>query len=415
MFLRLAYKSLLNRKASVLLTIFAMTVSIVVMLGVEHTREQAKKSFDNSVSGVDLIVGARTGSLNLLLYSVFRLGNPTDNFSWRSYQNIASDNAVSWAFPIALGDSHRGYRVLGTTNDYFTHFSYGNRQSLTFNKGQAFERIFEVVLGAKVAASLNYQIGDEITLSHGVGATSFTHHDHTAFKIVGILSPTGTPIDQTVHISVEGLEAIHLSPAKLNAIKGKLADVSLSNSEIFQQYGVSPSAITAMMLGLKSKVRVFSLQRKINTNKREPLMAILPGVALSELWQTMSVVESTLAVISVLVVISALLGLSAMLLSSMRERTQELRLMRIIGASPLFIYWLIELEALLITFVSAISAILIISGGLWLLKPWLLNEYGLTIDANLLSISNIEVIGIVFVFALIAAIPSAALAYKQSR
>lgn len=144
-------------------------------------------------------------------------------------------------------------------------------------------------------------------------------------------------------------------------------------------------------------------------------MAILPGVALSELWQTMSVVESTLAVISVLVVISALLGLSAMLLSSMRERTQELRLMRIIGASPLFIYWLIELEALLITFVSAISAILIISGGLWLLKPWLLNEYGLTIDANLLSISNIEVIGIVFVFALIAAIPSAALAYKQSR
>ena len=112
MFIRLATKSLLNRKGSVLLTILAMSVSIFVLLGVEHIRGQSKQSFNNTVSGVDLIVGARTGSLNLLLYSVFRIGSPTNNIAWDTYQSISNNAKVAWAIPISLGDSHQGYRVM---------------------------------------------------------------------------------------------------------------------------------------------------------------------------------------------------------------------------------------------------------------------------------------------------------------
>ena len=93
----------------------AMTVSIFVLLAVEHIRYQAKESFANTVSGVDLIVGSRTGSLNLLLYSVFHIGSPTNNVSWESYEDISSNSQVEWAIPISLGDSHKGYRVVGTT------------------------------------------------------------------------------------------------------------------------------------------------------------------------------------------------------------------------------------------------------------------------------------------------------------
>ncbi len=151
MFMRLATKSLFNRKGSVLLTIMAMSVSIFVLLGVEHIRGQSKQSFNNTVSGVDLIVGARTGSLNLLLYSVFRIGSPTNNIAWDTYQSISNNAKVAWAIPISLGDSHQGYRVMGTTTDYFSHFSYGNQRQLSFSQGKPFEEIFDVVLGAQVA------------------------------------------------------------------------------------------------------------------------------------------------------------------------------------------------------------------------------------------------------------------------
>ena len=193
-FLKLAFKSLISRRGSVVLTFLAMTVSVFVILGVEHIRNQAKDSFYSTVSGADLIVGARTSSTNLLLYSVFRIGSATNNVSWESYLDITSDNKVRWAIPISLGDSHRGYRVMGTTLDYFEHFSYGKKRNLEFADGKPFYDLFDVVLGSQVARKLGYEIGDRLTLAHGIGKTSFSLHDDKPFKVSGILAPTGTPV-----------------------------------------------------------------------------------------------------------------------------------------------------------------------------------------------------------------------------
>ena len=128
-------------------------------MGVEHIRSQSKQSFNSTVSGVDLIVGARTGSLNLLLYSVFRLGSPTNNIDWETYQQISYNAKVAWSIPISLGDSHKGFRVMGTTTDYFKYFSYGKKRQLEFSRGKPFEHVFDVVLGAQVAKKLGYQLG----------------------------------------------------------------------------------------------------------------------------------------------------------------------------------------------------------------------------------------------------------------
>ena len=286
MFIKIAAKSLLSRKGSVLLSLMAMTISIFVLLGVEHIRQQTKENFSSTVSGVDLIVGARTGSLNLLLYSVFRIGSPTNNIRWETYENIASNNKVKWAIPISLGDSHKGYRVLGTSTDYFKHFSYGKQHQLVFANGHAFDQVFDLVLGSEVAKKLGYKLGDKIILAHGIATTSFSMHDDRPFTVTGILEPTGTPVDQTLHVSLQGIEAIHIDWQQ----GVRTRNSTLTQKEL-EQATLQPKSITALMLGLKSKIATFQLQRAINKYPKEPLAAILPGVALSELWQMMSILE----------------------------------------------------------------------------------------------------------------------------
>lgn len=397
MLLKLAIKSLLSRKGSFALTLTAMTVSICVLFAVNHIRQQAKESFASTVSGVDLIVGARTGSLNLLLYSVFRIGAPTNNISWQTYEKVRKQPDVKWAIPMSLGDSHRGYRVLGTSVDYFDYFSYGDKRKLKFAQGKAFNKVFDLVLGSEIAKKLGYELDQEVVISHGLADTSFSRHDKFPFKVVGILEPTGTPVDQTLHVSLEGIEAVHLSWPRN-------AKPSIEAVESLQ---LQPKNITAFMLGLESRMMTFKVQRSINEYQQEPLLAILPGVALSELWQMMSILERTLLLVSVFVFIAALLGLSAMLLSSISSRSQEIKLLRAVGAHPSFLFLLIELEALLICVLSILTSVCILSAALSLGGGLITSGFGLQISQNIFSSSLLYfTLAIILASIVIAAIPS---------
>ena len=410
MFFQLATKSLLNRKGSVSLTIIAMSVSIFVLLGVEHIRQQTKENFQSTVSGVDLIVGARTGSLNLLLYSVFRIGAPTNNVGWDSYTHVVSDPLVKWSIPISLGDSHKGYRVVGTTQGYFTHFSYGSRKRLEFESGEPFSKIFDVVLGSEVAEKLKYSIGANVVLAHGLGKTSFSLHEDKPFRVVGILAPTGTPVDQSLQVSLLGMEAIHNN----QRVTQTLRETPININQIeFRQF--QPKTITAFMLGLTSKIASFKVQRKINNFSAEPLTAILPGVALSELWQMMKVIENTLRLVSVLILIAALLGLSAMMLASIRERRYEIYLLRVIGAPPIFLFLLIELEALLISMISIAIGTLALLTSLLVTNDLLASSYGLNINSDIITKSNFTYICTIMITTMIAAAIPSFSAYKSAK
>ncbi|GHF00705.1 ABC transporter permease [Thalassotalea profundi] len=407
MLVKLALKSLIARKGSIALSIMAMAISIFVLLGVEHIRHQTKESFSNTVSGVDLIVGARTGSLNLLLYSVFKIGNPTNNISWQSFKAISTNPKVNWAIPLSLGDSHKGYRVLGTTSEYFQHFSYGKQHKLLLSKGKTFEDTFDVVLGAQVAAKLGYQLGERIVLAHGISRTSFSMHNDKPFKVVGILTPTGTPVDQTLHVSLQGIEAIHTNWQSSGQHKKN------SPEKITDQ--LQPKSITAFMLGLNSKMTTFRLQREINHYAQEPLLAILPGVALSELWQMMTILENTLFLVSVLVFISACLGMSALLLSSIRERTSEIQLLRVIGAPPAFLFILIELEAFFITLISIVLGAGLLTVGLFSMQEFLVTYFGLHINTNILSLRNFYLMLTVLIASMCMAMLPSIISYVRSR
>ena len=208
--LSLTLQSLANRWLTAALTIAAIAVSIALLLGVEKVRTGAKVSFANTISGTDLIIGARSGPVQLLLYSVFRIGNATANISWSSYEAIAADQNVAWTVPLSLGDSHRGFRVLGTTTEYFARYRYRGGQNLQFETGKPFDDLFDAVIGADVAETLGYRLGDDMVVAHGIGAAGFSKHEDKPFRVAGILEKTGTPVDRTVHVSLEGIEAIHI-------------------------------------------------------------------------------------------------------------------------------------------------------------------------------------------------------------
>lgn len=409
MFFRLAYKSLLDRKGSILLTLLAISVSIFVLLGIEHIRQQAKESFSNTISGTDLIVGARTGNLNLLLYSVFRIGNATNNIRWDTYQEIAEHPSVEWTIPISLGDSHKGYRVMGTNTDYFLHYNYGSKRSLEFNQGQPFDGIFDVVLGAEVAKKLGYGIDDTLVLAHGLGSTSFSNHDDNPFRVVGILDATGTPVDQTLHVSLEAIEAIHIGWQQGVNIPG-----AAQNTGDLGTSTLTPESITAFMVGLKSKMTIFRLQREINDYPQEPLLAILPGVTLLEFWQTLSTTENTLRLISVLVLIAALLGLSALLLASIRERQQEISVMRMLGASPWFIFLLIQIEATLITLTASLIAASMLFVTLIFSTEQIAARFGLHIEINFLSETNLLLLLFILLSSFVVCLIPSITAYRRA-
>ena len=406
MLMKIALHSLASRRTTALITVFSIAVSLFVLLGVGHIRQEARHSFTQAVSGVDLIVGPRTGQLNLLLYAVFHLGGATNNIDWHSYETLAKHQDVAWAIPVSLGDSHRGYPVLGTTADYFRFFRYGQQRPLELSAGKPFDQPFEVVLGAEVARQLGYRIGDNLILAHGMAATSFTQHKDSPFQVSGILKSTGTPVDRTLHINLSDLEAIHAN------WQGGTPLPSHQHEKRDHQPVSEPDSVTAVLVGMKNRLTTFRLQREINNYRNEPLMAILPGVAISELWQMMSWVEKTLGFIALLVLLASLLGLATMLLSTLQQRQREFALLRILGLRSLKLLLLLELEALLLVASGTVCAFGLLMSGLYLARPVLSERYGLFLGEHLISTGATSILALVFATTLIIALIPAISAYR---
>jgi putative ABC transport system permease protein len=371
--LRLGWMSLWSRRGTALLTVLSIAVSVALLLGVQATRTAARQSFASTVSGVDLVVGARGGALNLLLYSVFRVGDATANVSWESYQKIARHRDVAWAIPLQLGDSHHGYRVLGTSGDYFAHYRHGEDQSLRFAQGVAFSDLYDVVLGAEVARRLGYTLGQRIELTHGLADADFARHADQPFRVVGILSATGTPVDQTVHVSVEALSAIHLD---WQSGRPPPAGVRTTAQEA-RQHDLTPTSITAFMIGMKSRVQTFTMQRAINEYRQEPLQAILPGIVLTQLWELVGVADRALYVVAGGVAIAGLLGMLGAMLAAQRERRREMAILRSVGASPRHLLALLISEALLLCTAAIVIGSLLAMLFAWLAGPLLQARFGI--------------------------------------
>ncbi|MDG1266590.1 MAG: ABC transporter permease [Ilumatobacter sp.] len=406
--LLIALKSARFRRTSIVLTVIAIAISATLLLGVDKVRKEARSSFFNTVSQTDLIVGARSSPTNLLLYSVFRIGNATNNVSWETYESIADRDEVAWTIPISLGDSHRGFRVMGTSSDYFDFYRYGSNKALTLDSGDRFEGVYEAVLGADVARDLGYDVGDEIVVSHGLTSADFAGHDDKPFTVVGIFDRTGTPVDRTVHVSLAGIEAIHV-----DWIDGSRSGVQL-DAEQALQFDLTPTSITAFMVGLKNRAQTFTIQREINDYRAEPVSAILPGATLSQFWRTISPVEQVLFVISGFVLLAGLLGMLTTILSTLNERRREIAVLRAVGARGRHVVMLIVLETLLVVTAGCALGVGMLYGLIAVTRPVVARRYGVDLAATWLDSTQLSILGGVIGAALVVALIPGFIAYRRS-
>ena len=568
----LAWKSLLNRRLTAGLTVASVAMSVMLLVAVDRIRTETKTSFVNTISGVDLVVGARGGPLNLLLYAVFRVGDATSNISWESYQMIAARPEVAWSVPLSLGDAHRGYRVLGTTDDYFAHYRYGRDRALAFETGEPFANASEAVLGAEVAATLGYAMGDGIVVSHGIGDVSFVHHDDAPFTVAGILAPTGTPVDRTVHVSLAGIEAMHSESgehdhghdghsddedhdehvggghdAHHDDEHAEHHDAAAHNEhhddhaehddghhaehhggehdehhaaaahdehrddhaehddghhaehhddEHAEHHDATdhdehhadhaehddghhaehhdgdhdkrhesdgndhaehnngehdgdadehhtgdqdehgdgehrvaddaehhngghaddrdsdlaepqPDAITAFLVGLHSRPLALRLQRFVNEYDGEPMMAILPGATLQQLWDLVGVVEVALVSVAVLVVAAGLIGMTTTLLAGLAERRREMAVLRAVGAGRGWVFALLIVESAMLAATAAIVGVAAAHGAMFAGRAVLEDRFGLALAGGAPGVFDLAVVlGVTLAGALAAAFPA---------
>jgi putative ABC transport system permease protein len=386
----------------------SIALSVILLLGVEQLRTQARESFAQSISGTDLVVGARTSPIQLMLYAVFRLGDATHNIRWSSFQAVADHPAVAWAVPISLGDSHRGFAVVGTNLDYFEHFRYGDGKSLAFAAGHPFNEIFEAVIGAEVARDLGYQVGDRIVLNHGTGDLGLTEHSDKPFKVAGVLARTGSPVDRSVHVSLQAIEAIHLDWQGGAPLPG----LSIP-PEYVRKFDLAPKEITAALVGLKSRAGVFQVQRFINQYKGEPLLAVLPGVALDELWSIVSIVEKSLLAISILVVAVGLSGMVAVVLAGLGERRRELAILRSVGAGPRVVLILLAIEGAMVVLAGSLLGLSGLFAASFFAAPVLEAHLGISLHAGL-SAETLQLLLLVMATGFLASLIPGYRAYRLS-
>ena len=406
--LGLAIKSFRNRKFTTGLTVLSIALSVTLLLGIEKIRAGAETSFTSTISGTDLIVGARSSPVQLLLYSVFHIGSPTNNISWHSYEEISDYPQVEWTIPLSLGDSHKGYRVVGTTVQFYQHYRFARGQQLQLEQGQWFDENYEAAVGAEVAAALGYRPGDQIIIAHGSGDDSFITHADKPFRVAGILKRTGTPVDRAVYVGLKSIDAIH---QRFDGERHK-HDPLMAYED--HAGGTEQRSLSAILLGLKSRGSALSMQRKINEDDHEPLTAIMPGVVLLEVWQMMSVVEKILLVVSGLVVAVGLFSMLIILMTSLNERRREMAILRSVGARPAHVFVLIMGEAVFLTLTAIGLGVAMVYGTMMLLQPWLESMYGLYIVISWPSVTELMLLMIIAVCGLVVGLIPGIRIYRYS-
>ncbi|MGE5450568.1 MAG: ABC transporter permease [Acidobacteriota bacterium] len=405
----LAWHSAWNRRAVLGLTLASIALATFMLLTIERVRIDVRASFSQSVSGTDLIVGPRTGAVQLLLYSVFRIGQAGNNISMASVEALARHPAVAWVVPLSIGDTHHGFPVVATVPDYFTRFHYGDQQALRLQAGQPMQALFDTVVGAEVAERLHYTIGSPVVLAHGEGDIEGHDHGDHPFRVAGILARTGTPVDRSVHISLQAMEALHLDWMGGMRIPGMQGEAVALTPEHLR-----PRQVSAVLVGLKNRAAVFAVQRWVAAQRSEPLMAVMPAVTLDELWSVVGVGEQVLLAVTALVSVVSLMGLVAVILAGLQARRRELAILRALGAGPWHVLGLLALEGAMLTVLGVACGWLLHALLLWAAQDWVQARLGLSLTFQGTQVSQWQWTGAVLAAGWVASLLPAWRAYQLS-
>lgn len=450
--LKLGIQSLWNRRFVSALTVAAIALSVTLILGVERLRTEARSGFANSASGIDLIVAARGNPVQILLATVFGVGATGNGIGWESYEMVTDLPGVDWTVPIAMGDNHRGYPVIGTSRDYFERFRHSGGQALALEQGEVFGAGTQAVIGAEVSRRLGYSTGDSIVLAHGAGDVSFEVHDDAPFTVTGVLRATGTAVDRLVLVSLEGFDALHdeedeealadpFSAAPDMAVveeehghdehgadhDEEEADHDDHNTDHddhgddddeddheagHDDHEHAADQINAVYVGLVDRGAILGLQRSLSEYPGEPLTAVMPNVALLELWSITGTAETALSLMALAVALAGILGLLVMLSAALESRRREFAILRSVGAAPWRIFSLVVLEALLLTLAGLALGYLALMATIGLADAQLAQEFGLRLSGWMPTLREWGLMAAILAAGLLASLLPAVRVYR---
>jgi putative ABC transport system permease protein len=404
----LTFKSIRNRKFTSFLCVLSITLSVTLFLGIERIRNGARDGFTNTISKTDLIIGAKGGPLQLLLYTVFHIGGAVNNIKMSTYNDIKADRQIEWAIPISLGDAYRGFRVIGTDENFYEHYRFRGDHKVELHEGNIPNDTFDVVLGSEVAKKFQHKVGDPIVISHGLSAEAILSHENTPFKIVGIMKPTQTPIDTGVYITLQGMEAIHFG-WETGVPSGETI-----NADRFKKENIEITQLTSFMVKLKSRIAVLRMRRNIDQYAAEPVMAIIPALSLQEMWETIGYVEQILFLVSLCVLLVGVMSILISLYTSINERRREMAILRSLGASARHIFFLLLYESSLLVLLGCIFGVASMYGLLYFVSPWLESNFSVYLPIEGLSKTEWIYLGGIFIVGTMAGLIPAIKAYMNS-
>ena len=315
--LGLFYQAWQNLKAkplqtSLSLALLAFGVGMVSLMLL--TEKQVNDAFERNIKDIDLVLGAKGSPLQLILANVYHIDAPTGNILQREAEKVLKHPYIASGIPLAYGDNHEGYRIVGTEHSYVEHYG------ATLSEGALWNAPYEVTAGSRVAQNLGLQIGDTFYSAHGLRDQTDIHTNKT-FTVVGILEPSGSVIDQLLLTPMESIWQVH-------AEEGEVSDPATRE-------------ITAMLLKKRNPLAVLTIP---NTLRETNMQVALPAIEVNRMTQQFGLGTSALRAIAMLIMALSFASIFISVLDNIRARRHELALMRTLGGTPSTLYRLLLLE-----------------------------------------------------------------------
>ena len=346
---KLSIKNIFNKPLSSFISLALLILGIGIISLLLQLNTLIKDQMDNNLRGIDMVVGAKGSPLQLILSSVYHIDSPTGNISLKDAENISKNRMVGSSIKILYGDNYKGFRIVGAEKKFIELYKG------VIKEGKEWNSPYEVLVGSKVYEKLNINLGDNLVSSHGLRETGQSHDEGT-FKVVGLLEPSNSVIDQLIITSPESVWDIHDTHNHEDDHEHEHEDNHEHEHEDDHENEYDDREITAMLIKFKSPMNIIQFPRQINENTN--LQAAVPSYEISRLFKLFGFGIETLSYLAYLIILVSGFSLFINLFNSMRERKYEMALIRTLGASRFQLSSMIALESLVLTISGFVLGIL---------------------------------------------------------
>ena len=394
---KLSIKNIFNKPLSSFISLALLILGIGIISLLLQLNTLIKDQMDNNLRGIDMVVGAKGSPLQLILSSVYHIDSPTGNISLKDAENISKNRMVGSSIKILYGDNHKGFRIVGAEKKFIELYKG------VIKEGTEWNNPYEVLVGSKVYEKLNTNLGDNLVSSHGLRETG-QPHDEGTFKVVGLLKPSNSVIDQLIITSPESVWDIHDTH--------KHEDDHKHEHEDDHENEYDDREITAMLIKFKSPMNIIQFPRQINENTN--LQAAVPSYEISRLFKLFGFGIETLSYLAYLIILVSGFSLFINLFNSMRERKYEMALIRTLGASRFQLSSMITLESLVLTISGFVLGILFSRFGVMFVSS--LMEESINYNFSSFKILNEEywLLGLSILIGIISSLIPAIQVYKMN-